>query len=89
MTLRRLTLVFSPQVIIKAVPTFERIHNALLLIDESRADELTPSQEALAQLHLDVERFVGAVRKCIQAIHATFTQRGLDPVFPPPATATN
>lgn len=77
----------TAMVIIKTVPSLERMNRALLLLGPSTsAQDLTPTPEALAQLQLDIERFVGALDKCLAAIHVSFVRRGLDPVFCVPSS---
>ena len=72
------------QVILKAVPSSSRIQAVLLNVSSSENSvSMIPPMEALAQLQLDVERFVEALRRCLLCIHSFFSQRGLDPVFPP------
>ncbi|VDK20587.1 unnamed protein product [Taenia asiatica] len=68
-------------VILKAVPTAERLQAVLLDLPQ----HVKPWQgmEAMGQLQLDVERFVEALRRCLARIHSLLIERHLDPVFPP------
>ncbi|KAL5963337.1 Pleckstrin homology domain-containing family A member 8 [Taenia solium] len=72
-------------VILKAVPTAERLQAVLLDLPQN----VKPWQgmEAMGQLQLDVERFVEALRRCLACIHSLLIERHLDPVFPPESKA--
>ncbi|KAM7534342.1 hypothetical protein Aperf_G00000105310 [Anoplocephala perfoliata] len=70
-------------VILKAVPKAERIQAVLLGEMTSANSSATPPMEAMAQLQLDAERFVEALRRCLMCIQALLVQRMLDPIFPP------
>lgn len=64
-----------------AVPSFERIHEALLLIEEGKQDELMAPPEAMAQLQLDADRYATALHKCLQILHRMFLVHNMDSIF--------
>ncbi|VDO05744.1 unnamed protein product [Rodentolepis nana] len=70
-------------VILKAVPKAEKIQAVLLCVPTSDISSSSPPIEAMAQLQLDVERFVEALRRCLACIQGLLVQRNLDHVFPP------
>ncbi|VUZ39787.1 unnamed protein product [Hymenolepis diminuta] len=70
-------------VILKAVPKAEKIQAVLLSVASSDISSSSPPMEAMAQLQLDVERFVEALRRCLACIQSLFVLRNLDSVFLP------
>ncbi|KAM3173199.1 hypothetical protein ACTXT7_012967 [Hymenolepis weldensis] len=70
-------------VILKAIPKAEKIQAVLLCVPSSDISSSSPPMEAMAQLQLDVERFVEALRRCLACIQSLFVQRNLDSVFLP------
>jgi len=68
------------KVIIKAAPSLDRINNVLLTLNRSTGEFLDPSPEAMAQLHLDVARYVEALTRCTSQLAVLLEKFRLGPL---------